>query len=174
MKPDTFPSQLPIHMSNCPCGHAARATHAGTTRGSLLATTGGLGLLGTALTGITWSPASAAELEPPPKRRALVVKPIFTYPKPERTPQTSWRNWGGIQSAADVRAEEARIHTELEQLKAQAACPLEFLPLATVRRPEELSAHQSDLQAADVLLFYSAGDGGGDLMTNVNHVDATG
>ncbi len=46
MKPDTFPSQLPIHLSNCPCGHAARATHAGTTRGSLLATTGGLGLLG--------------------------------------------------------------------------------------------------------------------------------
>jgi NAD(P)H-hydrate repair Nnr-like enzyme with NAD(P)H-hydrate epimerase domain len=174
MKPDTFPSQLPIHMSNCPCGHAARATHVGTTRSSLLATTSGLGLLGTALTGITWSPASAAELEPPPKRRALVVKPIFTYPKPERTPQASWRNWGGIQSAEDVRAEEARIHTELEQLKAQAACPLEFLPLATVRRPEELSAHQSDLQAADVLLFYSAGDGGGDLMTNVNHLDALG
>ena len=43
-----------------------------------------------------------------------------------------------------------------------------------MRRPEELSAHQSDLQAADVLLFYSAGDGGGDLMTNVNHIDGLG
>jgi hypothetical protein len=38
----------------------------------------------------------------PPQRRALIVKPIFTYPKPERRPQTSRRNWGGIQNEDDI------------------------------------------------------------------------
>ena len=51
MNPDKFASPLPIHMSCCPCGHAASATHAGTTRRAFLAGAGGLGLLGTALTG---------------------------------------------------------------------------------------------------------------------------
>ena len=52
---------------------------------------------------------------------------------------TSWRNWGGIETDADVRAEVARIRGELDQLKAEADFPLDFLSLATVRRPEELA-----------------------------------
>ena len=44
-----------------------------------------------------------------PQRRALVIKPIFTYPKPQRGHMTSWRNWGGIETDADVRDEEARV-----------------------------------------------------------------
>ncbi len=173
MSPDNSDSRLPIR-SCCPCGHPAGATHSGTTRREFLATAGGLGLLGAALTGISWSTVAAAELETPPKRRALVVKPIFTYPRPEPHPMASWRNWGGIQTEEDIRAEEARIRGELEQLKAKADFPLDFLPLATVRRPEELTAHNDDIQAADVLLFYAGGDGGGDLMANVNHIDSLG
>ena len=75
-----------------------------------------------------------------------------------------WRNWGGMQTEEDVRAEVARIRAELDQLKAKADFPLDFLSLATVRRPEELAAHNDDINAADVLLFYAGGDGGGNLM----------
>ena len=103
-----------------------------------------------------------------------MVKPIFTYPKPQRGPMTSWRNWGGIETDADVRAEVARIRGELDQLKAKADFPLEFQSLATVRRPEELAGQMAEVNSADALLFYSAGDGGGDLMSNVNHIDALG
>ena len=109
MNPDDFDSQLPIWTGCCPCGHAAGTKHAGTTRREFPATTGGLGLLGTALTGISWSAVAAAELETPPQRRALVVKPILTYPQPQRRPETSWRNWGGIQTEEDVGEEVARI-----------------------------------------------------------------
>jgi len=143
----------------------------GTTRREFLADAGGLGLIGTALTGLSWSVVSAAEPESVPRRRALVVKPIFTYPKPQRRPQSSWRHWGGIQTEEDVQAEIARIQGELDQLKAKADFPLEFLPLATVRRPDELAAHNDDIKAADALLFYAGGDGGGNLMANVNHID---
>src|SRR3990172_8157616 len=176
MSPDDFDSQLPIRTSCCPCGHPAGATHSGPTRREFLAAAGGLGLLGTALTGISWSTVAAAQLETPPKRRPLVVKPIFAYPKPERRPQTSWRNWGGMQTEEDVRAEVARIGGELDQLEAEADFPLDFRSLATVRRPEELAAHDDDIHAADVLLFYAGGDGGGggNLMANVNHVDGLG
>ena len=174
MNPDDFDSQLPIWTGCCPSGHAAGTKHAGTTRREFPATTGGLGLLGTALTGISWSAVAAAELETPPQRRALVVKPIFTYPQPQRRPQTSWRNWGGIQTEEDVRAEVARIRGELDQLQVKADFPIEFRSLATVRRPEELAAHHDDIHGADVLLFYAGGDGGGNLMANVNHIDGLG
>jgi len=139
-----------------------------------LAGAGGLGVLGTMLTGLSWSALSAAEIDSPPKRRPLVVKPIFTYPKPQCRSQTSWRNWGGIQSEEDVQAEVARIQGELHQLKQTADFPLEFLPLATVRRPEELAPHNDEIQRSDALLFYAGGDGGGNLMSNVNHIDALG
>jgi len=139
-----------------------------------LADAGGLGLIGTALTGLSWSMISAAEAESAPRRRALVVKPIFTYPKPQRRPQRSWRNWGGIQNEEDVQAEIARIHGELDQLKTKADFPLEFLPLAVVRRPDELAAHNDEINAADAILFYAGGDGGGNLMANVNHIDRLG
>ena len=174
MSPDDFDSQPPIRTSCCPCGHSAGAAHSGPTRREFLAAAGGLGLLGTALTGISWPAVAAAKLETPPKRRALVVKPIFTYPKPQRRPQASWRNWGGIQTEEDVRAEVARIRGELDQLKTESDFPIEFLSLAVVRRPEELAAHNEEINKADVILFYAGGDGGGNLMANVEHIDRLG
>ena len=163
-----------IRTSCCPCAHSGGAVHSDPTRREFLAAAGGLGLLGAALTGISWSSGVATEIETAPKRRALVVKPVFTYPKPERRPLASWRNWGGIQTEEDVRAEVARIGGELDWLKAKSDFPVEFLSLATVRRPEELAAHDDDMGAADVLLFYAGGDGGGNLMANVNHIDGLG
>src|SRR3989304_1490459 len=101
MSPDDCASRLPIHASCCPGGHATGVHRAGSTRREFLAAAGGLGVLGTALTGLSWAG---------PSRRD---KPIFTYPKPQRSPMTSWRNWGGIQTDADIRAEEERIRGEL-------------------------------------------------------------
>ena len=58
--------------------------------------------------------------------------------------------------------------------EARPTFPIEFLSLATVRRPDELAGPHDDIHAADVLLFYAGGDGGGDLMANVNHIDGLG
>jgi hypothetical protein len=113
------------------------------------------------------------EDEPAPPRRTLVVKPIFTYPLPIHRQQTSWRNWGGIQTEEDAAREAVRIGQELDHLKAAADFPLDFLPLAKVRGVEQLKA-VPDIDRADALLFYSAGDGAGDLMAEVNWVEALG
>ena len=110
-----------------------------------------------------------SELPSAPPRRPLVVKPIFTYPLPTRRPQTSWRNWGGIQSRADVDQEAARIRGELDQLQAAADFPITLLPLAVIRRPDELAA-LGDLATADALLVWAGGDGGGNLMANMNTI----
>lgn len=174
MNRDNLDSRFPIQTCCRRCGHPTRSTHKETTGRESLASAGGPGLLGTALAGLSWSAVSAAEPESIPKRRALVVKPIFTYPRPQRRPQASWRNWGGIQTEEDLQAEIARIHRELDQLKAKADFPLTFLPLVTVRRPEELAAHNDEINTADALLFYAGGDGGGNLMANVNHIDRLG
>ena len=106
-------------------------------------------------------------------RRALVVKPIFTFPLTQRRPQTSWRNWGGIETPADVDQEAQRIRAELDQLSKKADFPLRFLPLTRLRTAAEFAAID-DLAAADVLLVYAAGDGGGDLMGAMNPVHKLG
>lgn len=108
-----------------------------------------------------------------PPRRTLVVKPILTYPRPVPRWQTSWRNWGGIQSADDVQAEVQRIEGELARLKSMADFPLEFLPLAQVRGAAELAAIR-DVGPADAILAYAAGDGAGDLMAEVNLLEKWG
>jgi hypothetical protein len=128
-----------------------------------------------AATGLTWSALDAAgpDVPQPPRRRPLTVQPIFTYPLPERQPQTSWRSWGGIQTKQDVEAEAARIRGELERLKTAADFPLELLPLAQVRTPDQI-AKIDGLARADALLLYAAGDGGGDLMASVNSIAALG
>ena len=127
------------------------------------------GLAGVAVADLAWSAlrAGAMEAEPAPARRPLVVKPILTYPRPVRQHQTSWRNWGGIASDADVKQEIARVRAEIEKLKAAADFPLELLPLAVVRGVPELEAVK-DAGSADAILFYAGGDGGGDLEAEVN------
>ena len=81
---------------------------------------------GTALTGLSWpalAAASQGELPLPPPRRPAVVKPVLIYSVPSRHPQTSWRNWGGIQTEEDARNEQARIGSELGQIGSRADFP---------------------------------------------------
>ena len=133
----------------------------------------GTALGGMAATGLSWSALDAAgpDVPQPPRRQPLTVQPIFTYPVPKRQPQTSWRSWGGIQTQEDVEAEAARIRGELERLKTAADFPMEVLPLAQIRTPDQL-ARVEGLSRADALILYAAGDGGGDLMASINPIAA--
>jgi hypothetical protein len=156
----------------CPCSCYDDKAGDSITRRSFL---GGAALGGVALTGLSWSALVAADPDVPqaPQRRPLRVKPIFTYPVPSRQPQSSWRNWGGIQTQQDIEAETTRIRGEIDKLKAMADFPLEFLPLAQIRTPDQL-AKVDDLDKSDVLLLYAAGDGGGDMMASINPIAKLG
>ncbi len=141
----------------CPCGgHAAD----GMNRRTFLGGVGGAAALGgIALSGLSWS-ALAAEQEDAaaaPGRRPLAVKPVLTYTLPTRSPQTSWRPWGGIQTRQDVDGELARIRGELERLQAAADFPVQFLPIASGRSGQELAGVKQEIASADVTLLYAAG-----------------
>jgi len=113
---------------------------------------------GTALTGLTWPLLAAAqdELPSPHPRRPLVVKPVLVYSLPTRAPQTSWRNWGGIQTQEDADGECARIGTELKQIQTRADFPVTFLPVASVKSLKAIEK-LPDLAGADTILLYAAG-----------------
>ncbi|MHC4438670.1 MAG: sugar isomerase, partial [Planctomycetota bacterium] len=120
----------------------------------------GAAAMGVALTGLTWSGVSAAEQEDNGelKRRPLVVKPILIYSIPKRRHQSSWRNWGGIQTQQDADQEVARIRGELRELDNKADFPVKFLPVAAIRGVGDLSG-LTDLNSADVYIVYAAGGG---------------
>lgn len=121
----------------------------------------GAGAIGTvAFSGITWSSLLAEKPFGDYKaiRNPLVVKPILTYEIPTRRNQTSWRNWGGIQTEKDAGAEIERISGELKILKDTADFPVNFLPVSGVRNNKEIS-NLSDLQNADMFIIYAAGGG---------------
>jgi hypothetical protein len=93
-----------------------------------------------------------------PIRLPLKVQPVFAYATPERRQATSWREWGGIHTEAEASQEKERIGRELAALKASAEFPLEILPLAVAKTPEEAGAlARSEF---DVALSYAAGGSG--------------
>ena len=145
----------PMRSTCCPCGCADD----GISRRTFLHGVGGVTMLGTALSGLTWATVSAAaerDGRAGPQRRALIVKPILTYATPKPRPQTSWRSWGGIQTQQDANEEMARIQRELDALKQRADFPVEFLKVSGVRSPEDV-AKVGDLDRADVCMVYAAG-----------------
>ncbi len=156
----------------CSCARPEGKPFEGVTRRTFLS---GAALGGVAVGGLSSTLLEAAEpdVPAPPRRRPLVVQPIFTYPLPTRRPHTSWRSWGGIQTQEDVEAEAARIRGELQGLETTADFPLKFRPLASIRTADQL-ARIDGLDQADALLLYAAGDGGGDLMASINPIAALG
>lgn len=106
------------------------------------------------------TPAMAGAVLPtltrkPPQRLPLKVQPVLTYSVPKRREAGSWRNWGGIQTDADAKAEEARITRELAKLKAKADFPVEFLPVALLKDGQSPDALAKG--AHDVMLQFAAG-----------------
>jgi hypothetical protein len=121
----------------------------------------GKGALGTVvLSGLSWSALVAGQTgdEFKPQRKPLVVKPVFTYDIPSRRSQTSWRSWGGIQTEKDAGEEVARIQGELKELNSRADFPVSFLPVAGIKRAQDLTGI-TDLESADLFLVYAAGGG---------------
>jgi hypothetical protein len=143
-----------VHPRCCPGGSANR----GFSRRSFLKGLGTTAFAGMALGKITWPLPKAADLGSGTGliRRPLKVKPILVYDIPTRKPQTSWRNWGGVQSLAAVDEESGRIRGELERLRAAADFPVVFLPLSRVTKASDL-ASQADLAGSDTVLLYAAG-----------------
>ena len=146
-----------IRHTCCPCGH--QHSGGGINRRDFLQGVGTVAFAGAAITGLSWKAVSAAEQnEAVPERRALKVKPILVYSTPKRRDQRSWRSWGGIQTQQDAEQELSRIKRELNELKANADFPVEFMPPEGIKGAGDLS-RLSDLDKADVYLIYAAGGG---------------
>ena len=144
----------------CPCGCGHAESREGLSRRTFLQGVGGATVFGAALTGLTWASVAAAEADGQtgPIRRPLIVKPILTYAIPKRRHQSSWRNWGGIQTQNDAEKELALIKQELAAIKKKADYPVEFLPPTGVRNKGELDK-VADLDQADTYIIYAAGGG---------------
>ncbi|HEX2972815.1 MAG TPA: hypothetical protein VHP11_10810, partial [Tepidisphaeraceae bacterium] len=145
------------HPHCCGSGACARSAQAGISRRQFL-TASGIALSAVAMSGMVWQSAFAADVmaQPAPTRKPLVVKPVLAYETPTRRPQTSWRNWGGIQTEQDAQQEVARIKAELDKLQASADFPITFLPISAVKDPNAM-LRADDFPKADAILLYAAG-----------------
>ncbi len=115
------------------------------------------GKLGAAHPGDDWDPERPLLQD----YRKLVVQPVFMYRLPVRREQSSWKSWGGVQSAEDVVQEVARITRELQSLASTIGIPLEVLPVVEVTTAAQ--AVEARKRACDVTLVYAC-TGGGDLL----------
>lgn len=110
------------------------------------------------LSGMSWPVQGGTGIDENPGiiRKDLIVKPLLIYNIPEYKAQTSWRNWGGIQTEQDAGEEITRIKNELSVLRAKADFPVTFLPVSGIMQVSDID-HSRDLDTADVLLVYAAG-----------------
>ncbi len=86
--------------------------------------------------------------------RRLAVRPLLMYTLPKKREMTSWKSWGGIQTAEAVASERKRIADELKAISAAAGFPLEILPVAKASTVEEAAAARG--ADADVVIVYPA------------------
>jgi hypothetical protein len=117
---------------------------------------------GSSLVGHALSRSAAGEFLDRNRRlrfdQPIRVQPVLTYSIPQRREATSWREWGGIQTETDARAEKARISAELSKLAEHADYPLELQPLRTAQTIEQASEIAKGTH--DVLLLFAAGGSG--------------
>jgi hypothetical protein len=119
---------------------------------------GGSMLGGAALSGMVW-PAVAVDSDAvpsPPARRAIVVQPVLLASLPQRRAMTSWRNWGGVQTEAELSDEQGRIGKELRELERLADFPMTVLPLVTLAEASQLKG-RPEAAGVDAYLVYAAG-----------------
>ena len=150
----------PMRTTCCPCGCGHGESTDGISRRTFLQGVGGAAAVGAAISGLTWTAVSAAEMDgrAGPTRRPVIVQPILTYATPRPRPQTSWRSWGGIQTQEDAAQELQRIGSELKAMETKADFPVEFRKPSGVRSAAELN-NLGYLDKADVFIIYAAGGG---------------
>ena len=115
--------------------------------------------------GVTAASTSAAEPEKGDGRTRLFqaakpfrVQPVLVYHLYERKKDTTWRQWGGLETEADVVREEAKINAELDRMSEKAEFNLEIADVARVNSDENLKkALATD---CDLFLVYASGAGG--------------
>ncbi len=142
----------------CPAEAGRASGEWNVTRRTFLKGLGTTALGSVALHGVPWQLLASQDddTDVDLRRNPLRVKPVLVYSIPERQPQTSWRNWGGIQTQMDAEAEAARIGRELDALRRLADFPVSFLPLAMVKTQADVAAI-GDLASSDAVLVYAAG-----------------
>jgi hypothetical protein len=158
-----------VHRTGCSCcsGNNDQVSNE-ISRRKFVQVTGTSALGAVALSGLSWAALSSIQTgeRNETKRKTLIVKPILTFDIPTKREQSSWRSWGGIQSEKDAGEELVRIGDELNALQSRADFPVEFLPIASVRKTADLSSI-TDLQSADLFIVYAAG-GGMDIFDSLN------
>ena len=137
------------------CGDCAALTCGGCLRGRW-SRRGFLAAGAAVLTPLRTFAAQAAGRQAP-IALPLKVQPVLTYEIAQKREATSYRNWGGVQTEADVAREKERLGLELKALRAKVGVPVEFAPLEAVRTPEESARIASGPQ--DTVLVYAAGAG---------------
>ncbi len=158
-KEDTFSGKS--HHADCSCCNGNRGIAPDEISRRNFVKVAGTGALGTvALSGLSWSALMTPQESDRniKERKALIVKPVFTYEIPSRREQTSWRNWGGIQTEKDAADEIARIKGELSTLNSRADFQVTFLPVSGVRKIQDLNSIE-DIKSADMFIIYAAGGG---------------
>jgi len=90
--------------------------------------------------------------------RALKVKPVLVYHMYKRQEKTTWRQWGGHHSEADIDKEVKQINSELAKLAGKAEFKLDIMKVDRVNSDEAVAkALKAD---CDMYLVYGAGAGG--------------
>lgn len=162
MTSDQSDQNLQPHHGCCGCDGHGSAGSGGIGRRDFLKASG-VALGAVALTGLSYEALAAetagSEMAGAPERKPLVIKPILTYSIPKRRPQTSWRNWGGIETQQDVDGEVQRITAELKKLCSDADFPVVFQDVSPVRSAAEADKALADAAQADVVVLYAAGGG---------------
>lgn len=121
--------------------------HQGISRRRLLSTAGA--------PAVTAPPASLTGAAVPDSKKVLRVQPVLAYEIPKRRESTSWRQWGGLQTEADLNDEKARIGKDLAAIKAKGPAGMEFLPLREVATVEQ--ANDVARGEYDAAIIYGAG-----------------
>lgn len=147
------------HTTACSCGCCSASRFAltdnGFSRREFLTGVSVAAVGGVALTALAANAATTPSPRIPPTRKPVKFQPVLAYEVPQRRQATSWRNWGAIQTEEAAREEKARIDKELKKLSAEADFPLELLPTAMVKTPDQAKAmNQAD---HDGVIIYAAG-----------------
>lgn len=148
-----------IHHPGNSCCQGNHAMYSpGISRRKFVQVAGTAAISTVAISGLSWTTLNAKDTSKKitVQRQSLTVKPLLSYEIPERKEQTSWRNWGGIQTENDVLKEVDRIGEELKKLQERADFPVSFLPVGKIRNEQDVSS-LPDLGTADVIMIYAAG-----------------